>query len=454
MGVSMRISKVWFVLSIAFISFGYGFLSHAWGLFPKEYIETAWQQFYRRTQDQSQLPSFIGTARYERAGVRIQRPGRIQPGVTLVSSSWKGTDGWSPELRLINREGQLLHKWRINRGTLFEGGITQRANLNKAGVHGAHLFPNGDIVINVEYVGMARLSACGDVRWTLTEGNHHSIERAEDGSFWVPGVSETRRATTDRYPNGFPGLQGKEVWVDRILRVSDEGEILDDIDVLNVIYENGLERYIPKVLGGPWPTPESVDPDITHINDVEPLAESMADEYPLFQTGDLLVSLRSLSLVFVFDPETMEVKWHSTEPYIYQHDPDYIGNGWIGVFDNNLDLDDGNMLGGSRIVAVQPHTDSVEIRFPTQHSASFYTRVQGKWQLLENGNMLLSEADAGRVVEVTPNGRIAWEWIHEPMDESKVPKVTQATRHSLTREEVASWPCSLVDSTAASSLRD
>jgi hypothetical protein len=197
-----------------------------------------------------------------------------------------------------------------------------------------------------------------------------------------------------------------------------------------------------------------VDPDITHINDVEPLAESMADEYPLFQTGDLLVSLRSLSLVFVFDPETMEVKWHSTEPYIYQHDPDYIGNGWIGVFDNNLDLDDGNMLGGSRIVAVQPHTDSLEIRFPTRHSASLYTRVQGKWQLLENGNMLLSEADAGRVVEVTPNGRIAWEWIHEPMDESKVPKVTQATRHSLTREEVASWPCSLVDSTAAPSLRD
>jgi hypothetical protein len=185
----------------------------------------------------------------------------------------------------------------------------------------------------------------------------------------------------------------------------------------------------------------------------------MADAYPLFEAGDLLVSLRVLSLVFVFDPDTKEVKWHSSDPFIYQHDPDFVGDGWIGVFDNNYDLtaynssDRGTMLGGNRIIYLQPHTDSTNVRFPTQHSESLYTRVRGKWQELENGNMLLTEAVAGRAVEVDSSGQSVWEWIHRPTDDSQVPAVTKATRHDLPREEVASWPCSSVDSISPSAQK-
>jgi len=149
----------------------------------------------------------------------------------------------------------------------------------------------------------------------------------------------------------------------------------------------------------------------------------------------------------------MEVKWHSSDPFIYQHDPDFIGDGWIGVFDNNYDFNSGKMLGGSRIVALQPHTDSMEVRFPTQYSENFYTALQGKWQRLNNGNMLLSEAGAGRIVEVNPKGKTVWEWIHEPINDSSIPKVTNAVRHDLTRNEVASWPCSSVDSVDTSAQK-
>jgi hypothetical protein len=58
--------------------------------------------------------------------------------------------------------------------------------------------------------------------------------------------------------------------------------------------------------------------------------------------------------------------------------------------------------------------------------------------------MLLTEAEPGRVVEVDSTGRTVWEWIHKPYDNS-VPWVTKASRHDLTPEDVASWPCSTME---------
>ena len=179
-----------------------------------------------------------------------------------------------------------------------------------------------------------------------------------------------------------------------------------------------------------------------HLNDVEPLSGSMAAEYPRFDAGDLLVSLRDLHLVFVFDPETRTVKWHASDPFIRQHDPDFLGDGRIGVFDNNPDgTHRGTVLGGSRIVVLRPPSDSTSILFPTDRSETFYTEAAGKWQRLNNGNLLLTEAQAGRVVEVGPNGAPVWEWTREPHG-SKVPQILDGTRYDLTPKEVNAWSCS------------
>ena len=398
----------------------------------------------------------MGEEGYDRRGVRAVSPEKMQPGLTLISSSWKESDGWDPELRLVDEEGRVVHKWRLNRESIFQEGKTQRATPSKTGANGSLLLPNGDVVLNLEYVGMVRLDACGDVQWTLAEGNHHSIARADDGFFWVPGVSSKRRSKSKRYPDGFPGLDGRGVWVDKILKISGEGEVLSRINVIDILYETGLDRHIEKMMGGlgnPGKKDENID-NITHLNDVEPLSSSMADEYSLFGAGDLLVSLRNLNLIFVFDPETKNVKWSSSAPFIYQHDPDFTGEGWIGVFDNNPSLvRTGKMIDNSRIVSIQAHTGSTRVLYPTRHAGSFFTEVQGKWQKLENGNMLLTEAQKGRVIEVSPNGKNVWEWVHESSHNSKVPAVSKATRVGITREEVASWPCSSVDSVRTSTAK-
>jgi uncharacterized protein YaiE (UPF0345 family) len=87
------------------------------------------------------------------------------------------------------------------------------------------------------------------------------------------------------------------------------------------------------------------------------------------------------------------------------------------------------------------------VPFPTSRSAPLYTDALGQWQQFANGNMLLVESKAGRVVEVAPNGETVWEWVMRPYNNSKVSRVPGATRYDLTRNEVRAWLCSHVDST-------
>lgn len=435
---SLSAEKVGFVFSLFVLAVLYGTAVGRWHWPPFSVLEGAVAEAKMILDPQAPL---LNSRDYERHGTRLEQPDRMQPGLTFVASSWRGDGGsLEPELRLLASDGSVLHTWRVPRTKLFESG--RRKQPERTGMHGSSLLPGGDIVVNQRYVGMARLNACGEVVWALNEGNHHSIEQAEDGSFWTPAVPETPQVGSERFPNGYPGLEGKPVWIERLLHVSPDGEILHDINALDVVYESELRRYLMKASWGGKRRVTGPPTDILHINDVEPLPPSMADEYPTLEAGDLVVSVKRLHLVFVVDPDTREVKWHASDPFVAQHDPDFIGDGWIGVFDNQNDgTERGGLLGGSRIVAVQPHTDSVEVLFPTEQSEPFYTQGQGRWEMLDNGNLLLTETESGRVVEVDSAGRTVWEWIHQPYNTSRVPEVTQGSRQNLSREQVAAWSC-------------
>ncbi|PSQ60747.1 MAG: hypothetical protein BRD27_04025 [Bacteroidetes bacterium QH_10_64_19] len=444
---SLSIEKAAFVVSLMVLSMLYGVAVGRWHWTPFPFIEGAVEEVKMLVDPQGPL---LNSRDHERQGVRLEQADRMAPGLTFLGSSWDGPGGLEPGLRLVDRDGTVLHEWRIERTTLFEGG--RRKQPERTGIHGSSLLSGGDVVVNQRYVGMARLNSCGEVQWALDEGNHHSIAQAEDGSFWTPAVHEAPRATSERYPDGYPGLDGTPVWRERLLQVSPDGEILRDINALDLIYMSDLKRHLVKAPWGGKPRVTGPPTDILHINDVEPLPSDLADAYPLFDAGDLVVSVKRLHLVFVFDPDSMTVKWHAADPFVAQHDPDFIGDGWISVFDNQDDgTGRGSVLGGSRIVAVQPHTDSTKVLFPTEHSEPFYTPSQGRLEMLDNGNMLLTETESGRVVEVGSAGHTVWEWIHGPYDESRVPEVTQASRHDLSQEEVASWSCSSVDSAQTAS---
>lgn len=435
-----RLARAAFVVSLSLLSLGYGLAAADRNWFPNPWFQRAWQQ--ARSVDNlvrtlpAVLPAGLNPWSYRPdPATRTELPERFQPGLTLVSSIW-GPNYSRVELRLVDRGGTVHHRWRVPATRLFPAEeLPEGVGLQEFRyVHGSHLFPgSGHLVVNVEGRGTARLDACGRPVWTVPRGGHHSVARAEDGTFWVP----TRRfqiplRSPDR-PDGYPGLPRKG-YHDFLVRLSPDGEVLRRLSVLEILYDNGLQRHVLK-------TRQHESDDVTHLNDIEPLRSADAGRYPLFQAGDLLVSLRNLDMVLVVDPRTGRVRWHATHPFLRQHDPDFVGDGWVGVFDNNWDATaEGSMLGGSRVVALRPPRDTQAVWFPTERSEALYTGAGGKWQRLANRNLLLTDTEGGRVLEVTPGGRTVWEWTIDRRGSSRAPDVYEGTRHDLSPEEVRAWP--------------
>jgi hypothetical protein len=216
-------SKVWFILSVVVLSFLYGGAVGKWEWFPYSYISQATNQarsIYRSFR--TNPPNYTNSRIYDRSGVRLVNPERIQPGMNLVLGTWEWEEGsgkLEPGAKLIDRKGRTVHKWHPDLYGLFE---TDSLDLGSVEFMGSHLFSNGDILLNAHRVGTVRLDACGKVLWRVKEGSHHSIARAADGSLWIPGGSSDHRTSTPKYPDGAPGINSP-VLMDQILHVSADG---------------------------------------------------------------------------------------------------------------------------------------------------------------------------------------------------------------------------------------
>jgi hypothetical protein len=69
-----------------------------------------------------------------------------------------------------------------------------------------------------------------------------------------------------------------------------------------------------------------------------------------------------------------------------------------------------------------------------------YTEVRGGHQKLSNGNLLITETLAGRIIEVTPDGDIVWEYINR-YDDDEVAWLSDAVRYPEGYFKVSDWSC-------------
>ena len=155
------------------------------------------------------------------------------------------------------------------------------------------------------------------------------------------------------------------------------------------------------------------DHDPLHTNDVEVLRQDMAAAFPQFAAGDVMLSLRNINTVLVVDGQTWRVKWKMTGPFLMQHDPDFLPNGHILLFDNRI-TGSKPLFGYSRILEIDPATRQVVWSYQGTDDEPFYTDSGGVQQLLPNGNVLVVETQGGRVFEVARGSseRIVWEFVN------------------------------------------
>ena len=88
-------------------------------------------------------------------------------------------------------------------------------------------------------------------------------------------------------------------------------------------------------------------------------------------------------------------------------------DGHLLVFDN------GAFRGWSRVLEIDPVSGRVVREYSGDPPRSLFSKTRGSAQRLPNGNLLVTESDRGRAVEITPKGEAVWEFFNPERDESE-----------------------------------
>ena len=293
-------------------------------------------------------------------GVTLSLAGEMQPGVTLLSGLFGQTLGF----RLYAADGALLKEWPINFFTVAPDAMRHRYD---ALIHGEYLYPNGDIVANLDHRGSIRFDACGKIKWRNSDRSHHAVFVDDSGDIWTPvdGDEQSDRAIAAG-PFSF----------DRVARFdAGTGQKLEEIDLLKSLGDVDRKGLVQSNKG-------QLD-DVLHVNDVEVLSSAMARAFPMFRAGDILVSPRNLSQLWVLDGQSHQLKWWFAGPNQMQHDPDFQPDGTISMFDNRpagqpaaANGFSGNQ-GGSHILSINPATGTNRVLYQSNDQNTFYSQTNG-----------------------------------------------------------------------------
>jgi hypothetical protein len=371
-----------------------------------------------------------GMAWYEQKGASPSSEGPASaPAVGQIDKPDKTCDGFTlcmygkgSTAVLINMRGEMVHQWHVPFNALWTDPPHLRGQIRDAAVYfsGGHLYPSGDLLAVIEGPinlrnpsnghGLVKLDKDSRVLWKYAAKCHHDVDVAEDGTVYA-----LQNEMVDQVPPGLAYLP-TPCMVDFVEVISPEGKRRKSISLLEALQDSPyavlfrmLER--PGVLDGAVPfeasrTPPSLDDarrrDVLHSNSIKVLSRALAPRFPLFKAGQLLISVRNLNALVLLDPESGKVVWAARGPWLAQHDPSFLDNGHLLLFDN---------LGsprGSCVLEYDPRTQAFPWTYPGDKGMPFFSEIRGMTQRLANGNTLIVNSGAGKVFEVTPAQEVVW----------------------------------------------
>ena len=284
--------------------------------------------------------------------------------------------------------------------------------------------------------------------------HHHDFQRAGNPvGYYVPGMEPQAQGGNTlilchknvRNPN----ISDKELLDDVFIEVNWEGEIVWEWVLNEHFFEFDWSEEARNILARN-PNLRNCGGDWMHINSMSALGPNK-----WFDSGDarfhpdnIIWSARETNIIAITDKETGKIVWkigpdYNTSPalkklgwIIGKHHAHIIprglpGEGNLLVFDNggwagygapNPGAPTGNknaLRDYSRVLEIDPTTLEIlwqytpaEAGFRMPLDANrFYSPFVSSAQRLPNGNTLITEGSGGRVIEVTPEHRIVWEYI-------------------------------------------
>ena len=408
---SQRFSLISFIFSSALIVFNIGYFVREHKLFPYQLYQEAaagWEKISKGNSEQ--LPWYY--IRKTEPFAEVSSDSKPYPGLTLVTKM--GADR-QIVAEIIDLEGNTVHEWNLDWFEIWGDAKhlpEQDIPKEKPGtnIHGAIITENGDLIFNFESLGLVRLDRSNKVVWRLPYQTHHSIHPDDSGNLWVSGSKYYTEANSN-YPHITPPF-----YEETLLEVTPEGKIVRELSIGEILRKNGYEGLLyqgsltnesTRIKGDGSRLGNS---DLLHLNDIEPFSAKLGEGF--FKQGDIIVSLRNINTVFVFNVESEEIKYISIGQFIRQHDPDFIDGNTFSVFDNNNNGNPDAAQRQSRIAIVSAPDNTVTTYYTGTEDKPFFTNVMGKHQWLPNGNLLLTESKRGRGFEVNKQGEIVWQYVN------------------------------------------
>jgi hypothetical protein len=454
-----RAVKVVFVLALAGLTYVAGAATMHYRLPPWEFLTKAFiggQSWADHSLGAAPLARTVGDLK--QAAVTIDRPERTCDGFTLYTTTL------GLEASLIDMRGRPVHRWEMHSRRPWPRAKDVEEPAADEEVHWERccLYPNGDLLalcckgVGSPYgYGVAKLDKDSNVLWGYSANVHHDLDVGEDGRIYV-----LKKTSEIKPPEGVDFLPPGGYSAEHLVVLSPEGRELQSIPILEAFRdspyfltlssgnEEGAKNAFPFPLppgapgrpsvpppgggpppqpgagpsfppappapGGPLPAPappqagsdstQLAPDDILHVNSVKVLPRAPAPNSPLFKPGQVLISLRSPSVVAVLDPDARSVAWAAKGVWKCQHDVEFLDDGRLLLFDN---------LGssrGSRVVEYDPATQAIPWSFPGEKSLLPSTPFRGSNQRLPNGNTLIVDPVGRRIMEATKGKEVVWEW--------------------------------------------
>ncbi len=337
-------------------------------------------------------------ARFREKGVLRYDSARAQAGYTLY------TVVTEMATFLIDVNGRVVQKWEMP-PVQQETGLRTLFGKLKPHIDAAEMYPNGDLLLVYaqpavgEYGStVARLDLNGNMVWKWSGGAHHTVKHVDGKIYTITG--KLRSAMT-RHP--IKSLSHLEYLDDGLTVLDDNGHELETHSIVEMLINSGNQAWLDLVPFNPHGDP-------VHANDIEVITKDNYKFIPGAKPGDVLLSLRHLDAVVLADLTANKITWMLRGTFRQQHDVDLLPNGHIMVFDNEGDVT--TNTGKSRSIEIDPITGGIVWEYTGTQMDPLYSENRGSQQRLSNGNTMISESNSGRIIEVTPDGDVVWEYVH------------------------------------------
>jgi hypothetical protein len=288
----------------------------------------------------------------------------------------------------------------------------------------AELLSGGDLIAIHKMKSIMRLDWNSKLIWHKRSLVHHDLAIAPDSTIYIYTFGARKH-------RGLPALfesivhissVGEQIskWstfehIDHLKKTMDTRSFLDTIlDSLEAegVSPDSVAEHPDKLRAVGTPGKTDIM-DYFHANTLTMIHDTpLALKDERFKAGNLLICFRNVNQIAVMDPERMEVIWSWGEGVLeWPHHPTMLDNGHILIYDNGVERQ------YTRILELEPLTENIVWQYDGAPDDRFFSPTKGSAQRLPNGNTLICDADNGRVIEVTMDGEIVWEWLNPELKE-------------------------------------